>query len=107
MPFLHLVCFCPVGPWHISRKFAIYLFYPKKLYVSINISYGLFFWLFIHTIVLHLSFYSYIPVFHFFIIHHYKIRLSSLHIFVHHCTFCASLHGVMLKQALDWWTFKL
>ena len=25
-------------------------------------------------------------------IHHYKKRFSSLHIFIHHCTFCASLH---------------
>src|SRR6218665_827622 len=25
-------------------------------------------------------------------IHHCKSSLSSLHIFVHHCTFCASLH---------------
>jgi len=25
-------------------------------------------------------------------IHHCKNNLSSLHIFVHHCTFCASLH---------------
>src|SRR6218665_2057615 len=25
-------------------------------------------------------------------IHHCKNTLSSLHIFVHHCTFCASLH---------------
>src|SRR6218665_25266 len=43
-------------------------------------------------VVLHLSFYSYIPVFRFFIIYHYKKRFSSLHIYVHHCTFCASLH---------------
>jgi len=27
-----------------------------------------------------------------FVIHHCKNRLSSLHIFVHHCTFCASVH---------------
>src|SRR6218665_182400 len=26
------------------------------------------------------------------LIHHYKNTLLSLHIFVHHCTFCASLH---------------
>jgi len=25
-------------------------------------------------------------------VHHYKNSLSSLHIFIHHCTFCASLH---------------
>jgi len=43
-------------------------------------------------IILHLSFYLYVPVSHFFVIHHYKSRISSLHIFVHHCTFCASLH---------------
>ena len=30
--------------------------------------------------------------FYFFVIHHCKKSLSSLHIFVHHCTFCASLH---------------
>src|SRR6218665_3799144 len=102
--FAHLVSFCPVGPWHISRKFTIYLFYPDKFLFIHQISYDLFFWLFIHPEVLHLSFYSYIPVFHFFIIHHYK-KLpfitahfrSSLHI-------CASLHDVTLKQALDWWT---
>src|SRR6218665_394414 len=29
---------------------------------------------------------------YFFLIHHCTNRLSSLHIFVHHCTFCASLH---------------
>src|SRR6218665_938526 len=29
---------------------------------------------------------------YFFLIHHYTNSLSSLHIFVHHCTFCASLH---------------
>src|SRR6218665_637458 len=29
---------------------------------------------------------------HFFLIHHCTNSLSSLHIFVHHCTFCASLH---------------
>src|SRR6218665_708507 len=27
-----------------------------------------------------------------FLIHHCTNSLSSLHIFVHHCTFCASLH---------------
>src|SRR6218665_1377635 len=43
-------------------------------------------------VVLHLSFYSYIPVSRFFLTHHYKNRFSSLHIFVHHCRFCASLH---------------
>src|SRR6218665_2176952 len=30
--------------------------------------------------------------FRFFIILHYKKRLSSLHIFVHHCAVCTSLH---------------
>src|SRR6218665_1213546 len=30
--------------------------------------------------------------FHFFLLHHCTNSLSSLHIFVHHCTFCASLH---------------
>jgi len=29
---------------------------------------------------------------YFVLIHHCTNRLSSLHIFVHHCTFCASLH---------------
>src|SRR6218665_2276375 len=29
---------------------------------------------------------------YFFLIHHCTNSLSSLHIFVHHCTFCASLH---------------
>src|SRR6218665_1074887 len=29
---------------------------------------------------------------YFFLIHHCINSLSSLHIFVHHCTFCASLH---------------
>ena len=29
---------------------------------------------------------------YFFVIHQCKNSLSSLHIFVHHCTFCASLH---------------
>jgi len=29
---------------------------------------------------------------YFFSIHHCKNSLSSVHIFVHHCTFCASLH---------------
>jgi len=33
------------------------------------------------------------PLFlYFFVIHHCKNSLSSLHIFVHHCTFCALLH---------------
>jgi len=45
---------------------------------------------------LHLTFYSrnsqyYIHLL-FFLLHHYTNSLSSLHIFVHHCTFCASLH---------------
>ena len=30
--------------------------------------------------------------FYFFMVHHCKNSLSSLHIFVHHCTLCASLH---------------
>src|SRR6218665_3969947 len=30
--------------------------------------------------------------FYFFSLHHCTDRFSSLHIFVHHCTFCASLH---------------
>src|SRR6218665_3667842 len=29
---------------------------------------------------------------YFFLLHHCTNNLSSLHIFVHHCTFCASLH---------------
>src|SRR6218665_613641 len=29
---------------------------------------------------------------YFFLIHHCTNSLSSMHIFVHHCTFCASLH---------------
>src|SRR6218665_3945406 len=29
---------------------------------------------------------------YFFLIHHCTKSLSPLHIFVHHCTFCASLH---------------
>ena len=33
-----------------------------------------------------------------FVIHHCKNRLSSLHIFVHHCTFCAS---VQVKTSPD------
>src|SRR6218665_3381437 len=35
-------------------------------------------------VVLHLYFYFYVPMFHLFVIHHYKNRLSSLHIFVYH-----------------------
>src|SRR6218665_2640330 len=46
--------------------------------------------------VLHLTLYSYIPVhksgFYIFRVHHYKNSLSPLHIFIHHCTFCPSLH---------------
>ena len=38
-------------------------------------------------IFIHTSF-----IFSQFIIHHCKSSHSSLHIFVHHCTFCASLH---------------
>ena len=38
------------------------------------------------------SYFLQVPVFHFFVIQHYKNHLSSLHIFVHYCTFCASLH---------------
>ena len=34
----------------------------------------------------------YVPVFHFFIIHRYKNRLSSLLIIVHHCTFSITAH---------------
>src|SRR6218665_1001435 len=30
---------------------------------------------------------------YFVLIHHCTNSLSSLHIFVHHCTFCASLHN--------------
>jgi len=50
-------------------------------------------------VVLHLSFYSYTPAFHFFIIHHYKNRLSSLHILVHHYTAHFG-HHFTLEQAL-------
>jgi len=54
----------------------------------------------------YLPFYSYIqPVglFYLFMVPHYKNSLSSLHILVHHCTFCASLHvktspGVFFKN---------
>ena len=35
---------------------------------------------------------SSLSCFYFFVIRHCKNSLSSLHIFVHHCTFCASLH---------------
>src|SRR6218665_200177 len=31
--------------------------------------------------------------FYFFLLHHCTNSLSSLHIFLHHCTFCASLHA--------------
>ena len=46
---------------------------------------------------LHLTFYSrnskyYTCAFYFFLFHPCTNRLSSLHIFVHHCTFCAPLH---------------
>ncbi len=58
-----------------------------------------------YLVLLQLSFNFYVPIFHFFVIHHYKILLSSLHIFVHHCTFCASLHvrtspGLRLKHEI-------
>jgi len=33
-----------------------------------------------------------IYAFYFFLLHYCTKNLSSLHIFVHHCTFCASLH---------------
>ena|SRR6218665_57600 len=44
-------------------------------------------------------------------IHHCKNTLSSLHIFVHHCTFCASLHvktcpDGTLKQHYDHKKYK-
>src|SRR6218665_2373335 len=44
------------------------------------------------TPLLFLYFYVGLPVFHLFIIHLYKNRVPLLHTFVHHCTFCASLH---------------
>src|SRR6218665_2624364 len=45
---------------------------------------------------LRLTFYSCLRVnksgFYFVMVHHYKNSLLSLHTFIHHCTFCASLH---------------
>src|SRR6218665_965316 len=38
---------------------------------------------------------------YFFLIHHCTNGLSSLHIFVHHCTFCASLHTKTSPARLD------
>src|SRR6218665_2553663 len=38
-------------------------------------------------LVLYFTFYSYILAFYLFMVHHYKNSLSSLHIFIHHCTF--------------------
>src|SRR6218665_1270825 len=35
---------------------------------------------------------AFFTFFNFSLIHHCNNSLSSLHIFVHHCTFCASLH---------------
>ena len=57
-------------------------------------------------VVLYFSFYFNVPVF-FFVIYHYKNRLSSLHIFVHLCTFSASLHvktrlRVLCEVVLTW-----
>src|SRR6218665_1157039 len=37
--------------------------------------------------------------FYFFMIHHYKNSISSLHIFVHHCTFCASQRSLHVKTS--------
>src|SRR6218665_2251769 len=47
-------------------------------------------------LLLFTTFHPVIPYFFtflfFFVIHHCKNSLSSLHIYVHYCTFCASLH---------------
>src|SRR6218665_856923 len=40
--------------------------------------------------------------FYFFLLHHCTNRLSPLHIFVHHCTFCASLHVKTSPGPLDY-----
>ena len=53
----------------------------------------------ISLVVLHLTLYSYIPVFYFFMVHHYKKQIS-LYIFVHHCTFCASSLHVKTSLAM-------
>src|SRR6218665_2068115 len=42
---------------------------------------------------------SSVSSFYFFIIHHCKHSFSLMHIFVHHCTFCASLH---VKTSYSW-----
>jgi len=41
---------------------------------------------------------------YFVLIHHCTNSLSSLHIFVHHCTFCASLHTKTSPGAGEHWT---
>ena len=90
---------------HFERRINLQksdLFYPKTfLFIHQN-----FWW---PVLVVHLiTFYSYIhiQVFYFFVVHHYKNSLSSLHnyfrsslhIFVHHCTICTSLR---VKQDMD------
>src|SRR6218665_4012548 len=43
----------------------------------------------------------------FFVIHHCKNSLSSLHIFVHYCTFCASLHVKTCPDMTDCTLFTM
>ena len=101
-PFCHLVTqnhHCTF--WAEIRQFNNFPFLPQKLVLVINrqlcyLSVLNLQWPVLVILwpfcVLHLTFYLYVPVGHLFVIHHYKNRLSSLHIFVHHYTFCASLH---------------
>jgi len=113
-------CFKKNLSLHISSAELIYkkvtFFTLKHFYLSIKISDDLFSNDAIYpskifkwpVLVVHLTFYSYIhiPVFYFFVVHHYKNSLSSLHnyfrsslhIFVHHCTICTSLR---VKQDMD------
>ena len=92
-------CFKKNSPLHVSSKiYPSWLLYPRTREIcSYRPSKILMTFLIVQHItpVLHTITKSSVTSLLFLqnsLIHHCKSSLSSLHIFVHHCTFCASMH---------------
>src|SRR6218665_614057 len=66
---------------------TLYSIHPLYTYMHTNMLFSRFCTLLCALVTVHTAYTIY-----FILIHHCTNSLSSLHFFVHHCTFCASLH---------------
>src|SRR6218665_3996486 len=84
--------------FHILHMMNLFLFFAHytPLYMHTHMLFSRFYTLLCALETVHTAYTIY-----FVLINHCTNSLSSLHIFVHHCTFCASLHTKTSPKSLQ------